>query len=938
MGQRRRGEGPSGRAPAHARTPAAVADLDLPGPGDEGGTIVMSTVNVNGATLEWDRVKRGRPCPICEREDGLCSVSAGREFATCYRNGGPGSEQKTNKAGQSYWVHRLNGQADDDGRGEKPARKPPPARAHPDDLDDVYSALLSDPRLALTEANLEDLSRRGFPTDEARRRLYASMPARGREEIAADLAGRFGKDAVLGVPGFFVNDRGELGIAAFPGLVIPSRDPGGRIVALIVRPDKPPDPKHKYLYVSSANRDGPGPGAPAHVPLGVAGPAETVRLTEGPLKADLATILSGVPTIAAGGVTNWRPCLKVFKAIEGKIVRMAFDADWRVNAKVAQSMVAAVEAIRAEGLSVEFETWDPSAGKGIDDLLARGKAPRVLAGDDAKALLREIEHVAYPGGRAAATQPAAGDGGGPRGLTVQADGLPSGRVVKDRDDPHRLARNYLRHFRHEDGLTLVHHQGELYRWNGSAYQLYRDAEPDLVGDIEDEFNRLNASAVEKFLKKLRAKGVEEPPDDDDLPKALKVTSGIVRNTLQALKSETCLSWDESAPCWLGDDDSRPDPLEVLPTRGGLVDLTTRKVMAPTPRFFSPFNLDYDFVPDAPPPARWTRFLAELFPGDEEAVRELQKWFGYVLTPRTDQHKILLMVGPPRSGKGTISRVLTRLIGAHNIINPTLASMTTNFGLQAFLGKFVAIIGDARVSGSASDKSIVIERLLNISGEDDITIDRKYKDQLTTKLKTRLMIFSNEPPNFREASTALVNRMTPFRLTESWLGREDLTLAETLYAELPGILNWAIRGRELLKEDGRLNVPSSGRALFDELKELTSPVMGFVDECCDLLPADTRDSTDLTQIRDLYHAFVEWCRETGHESGSDNIFGRNLNAAYPTLKVERPRARAEAGEMEVGEGNSRPRRYRGIQLNGRGEILRQQALVRNAVRNGPQYHN
>ena len=235
-----------------------------------------------------------------------------------------------------------------------------------------------------------------------------------------------------------------------------------------------------------------------------------------------------------------------------------------------------------------------------------------------------------------------------------------------------------------------------------------------------------------------------------------------------------------------------------------------EVMPHTPLFFSPFCLDYDFVPDAAEPTRWIQFLEELFPGDKEAVRELQKWFGYALTPDTSQHKILLMCGPPRSGKGTISRVLTRLIGAHNIVNPTLASMTTNFGLQAFLGKFVAIIGDARVSGSASDKSIIIERLLNISGEDDITIDRKYKDQLTTKLKTRVMIFSNDPPNFRDASTALVNRFTPFKLTQSWLGREDLKLGEDTVRRAAQDLNWAIKGRKLLKEDGKFFVPSSGK--------------------------------------------------------------------------------------------------------------------------------
>jgi len=38
---------------------------------------------------------------------------------------------------------------------------------------------------------------------------------------------------------------------------------------------------------------------------------------------------------------------------------------------------------------------------------------------------------------------------------------------------------------------------------------------------------------------------------------------------------------------------------------------------------------------------------------------------------------------------------------------------------------------------------VVERLLSISGEDTITVNRKYRDQCTGKLPSRFMIISNE---------------------------------------------------------------------------------------------------------------------------------------------------------------------------------------------------
>ena len=58
--------------------------------------------------------------------------------------------------------------------------------------------------------------------------------------------------------------------------------------------------------------------------------------------------------------------------------------------------------------------------------------------------------------------------------------------------------------------------------------------------------------------------------------------------------------------------------------------------------------------------------------------------------------MLLLIGPTRSGKGTIARMLTALIGSGHVAGPTLASLGTNFGLSPLLGKPLAIISDARL--------------------------------------------------------------------------------------------------------------------------------------------------------------------------------------------------------------------------------------------------
>src|SRR5262245_59869796 len=84
-------------------------------------------------------------------------------------------------------------------------------------------------------------------------------------------------------------------------------------------------------------------------------------------------------------------------------------------------------------------------------------------------------------------------------------------------------------------------------------------------------------------------------------------------------------------------------------------------------------------------------------------------------------------------------------------------------------------------------------MLSISGEDTLTIDRKYRGAWTGKLPTRIHIISNELPRLTDASTAIVSRLVILLTTETWLGREDHNLENEIRKEMTGILNWALDG-------------------------------------------------------------------------------------------------------------------------------------------------
>jgi putative DNA primase/helicase len=460
----------------------------------------------------------------------------------------------------------------------------------------------------------------------------------------------------------------------------------------------------------------------------------------------------------------------------------------------------------------------------------------------------------------------------PKVLEGAKDREPSGPILDPRD-PIKSARSFVADAFTTDGQRcLHHHRGEFYKWNGACY---RGADNDTI-----------RAGVWGFLdeaERIGSGGELEP---------FRPTRSRVTDVIDALAAVSNLPGSVEAPTWLAEAGPRPPASEILPVVNGLLHLPSGKIYPPSPLFFGHNAAPLTYDPAARPPCQWFRFLDDLFGEDQEAKDTLQDVFGYSLTPDTSQQKIILVVGPPRSGKGTMARVLTELVGRDNVAAPTLASLSSNFGLAPLIGKPVAIISDARL-GTKSDQAAIAERLLSISGEDSLTIDRKFLSACTGRLPTRFLIFTNELPRLSDASGALANRFVVLSMHNSFLGQEDPGLTTRLLLELPGILNWAREGYLRLRHRGYFVQPASAREAIEDLETLGSPVKAFVRERCVI------DVTQEISTKSLYSEWTAWCLGGGRQPGTEQTFGRDLKAAFTGLRVSQPRR--EEGRNRIYNG-------------------------------------
>jgi P4 family phage/plasmid primase-like protien len=472
----------------------------------------------------------------------------------------------------------------------------------------------------------------------------------------------------------------------------------------------------------------------------------------------------------------------------------------------------------------------------------------------------------------------------------------STNVNEAADDPHRLARLHLSKFQHSGLPMLRFYRGEWFAWSNGAYRPIAESElqAGLAGTIKSEFDRLNLMAVELWEKNGGKDASGKPVDK---PVVRKVTRPLASNATLAMQSMAVLRGKPDAPFWI-EGDGPFHPADVMPIRNALVNLPgvvtgdmvdpSAFMMAPTPCFFSTYSLDFDFDLDVGPPVELLKFLTSVWPEDRESIDALQEWFGYCLTPDTRQQKIGMFVGPMRSGRGTIARLMSALVGRENVAGPRLSALGTNFGLEPLVGKPLAIIGDARLS-RRTDTGAIVEAVLSISGEDTITIDRKHRAPWTGKLPTRLILLSNELPRLPDQSGALASRFLVWRFTKSFLGKEDLGLDTRLAAELPAILLWAIEGWKRLRQRRHFRQPESGSELVDEVRDISSPIGAFVR---DRVEVKVGSKTDVV---DLYSEWCQWCEAKKCKPGDELIFGRNLRTVLPGLETKTRRGEKKRGE-------------------------------------------
>ena len=467
---------------------------------------------------------------------------------------------------------------------------------------------------------------------------------------------------------------------------------------------------------------------------------------------------------------------------------------------------------------------------------------------------------------------------------VRTEALARGEIILD-SGPMNHARTFLdNYYSSEEGYSLVHYADEFYIYAGTHYEV-----------IEEATIRSKVYAFLDRCKKAGKQGALSP---------FNPSPASVSGALDAIKSIVHLPNHPNTkpPIWLEDyARTKPSASKLISLQNGLFHLEDSLMIPHSLGFFTQNSLPFEYNPTKQCPT-WNTFLQSVWPEDHESIETLQEMFGYILSGDTRQQKFFNIIGPRRSGKGTINKVLVALLGQHNTVAPELGELCDTFGLQPWLGKLLASFTDARAP--ERNRSAVVSQLLRIVGGDTITVNRKNKESWNGYLPTRIVIYSNEVLQLTENSNALTGRMIVLKMTKSFFNHEDTDLSHKLEQELSGIFNWAMEGlKRRLARGGHFIQPYTGKEYLDLMAELGNPIGSFSEDALEFSP------DYMVCKEEVFACYKHWALKKSMPPGTEQAFKRRFLAATQEQLVRSEQIRESGERLQV---------YMGVKLNAKAQ--------------------
>lgn len=276
-----------------------------------------------------------------------------------------------------------------------------------------------------------------------------------------------------------------------------------------------------------------------------------------------------------------------------------------------------------------------------------------------------------------------------------------------------------------------------------------------------------------------------------------------------------------------------------------------------------YQLPFEYDESAVCPM-FDRYLLRVLP-EQSSRMVLAEFLGWVFLRDLKLEKVLVLFGDGQNGKSVVFDLVNALLGEQNVSNYGLSSLSKMENRCA--------LGSALLNfGSEINERCDADLFKKMASGEPIEARRLYSDPYIMRDYGRLAFNANVLPRDTEHTTGFFRRFLIIPFTETITESEkDPELARKIIeAELSGVFNWIMVGLRRLRQQRKFSPCAAADQALANYKSESDSTAGFLEDAGWVGSDEKRVGKG-----ELYKAYQEFCRDSGHSALNKLNFGKRL---------------------------------------------------------------
>ena len=287
----------------------------------------------------------------------------------------------------------------------------------------------------------------------------------------------------------------------------------------------------------------------------------------------------------------------------------------------------------------------------------------------------------------------------------------------------------------------------------------------------------------------------------------------------------------------------------------------------SPSIQTTYTLEHDVAETVDEPEVWQEFFEKSGMGEEQQ-RAWWYMLSVILMKDKSHNRLFYLFGNPRSGKGITSRICEKMFDKEQV-TAIPGNMGNPHDTSIIVGKLLLTVNDMKFD-KQTNRSFV-RFLLNVVGNDPITINPKYKALYDYLAESNVIITSNEMPDFKGNLSGLEKKFA--FLVFQRTGEIDPTLESRMFDSMPQIIRKAANMYKEAVASGYAFDTEQGQKVAEQFLESSSVVREFIEEKCVLGKGNQVGTLE------MYNKFIEFASPRRERIPSMSQFVKEIMTLY-----------------------------------------------------------